>query len=61
MPNYIGLDVSMKETNVCVVDERGDILHESRVFSDPNRIAEHLFALKMPIEKISVESGSISR
>lgn len=61
MPNYIGLDVSMKETNICVVDERGNILHESRVLSNPDRIAEHLFALEMSIEKISIESGSISR
>jgi transposase len=28
MNHYIGLDVSMKETSICIVDEVGKIIYE---------------------------------
>ena len=32
---YVGLDVSLKETSICVVDERGAIISEGTVLSEP--------------------------
>jgi len=29
MKHYVGLDVSMKNTSICIVDEQGKIVHES--------------------------------
>lgn len=31
---YAGLDVSLELTNVCIVDDDGRLVHESRVGSD---------------------------
>lgn len=36
---YAGLDVSLELTNVCIVDEDGRLVHESRIGSDPELIA----------------------
>ncbi len=39
MEQYVGLDVSLKETSICVVDTNGEIVFEGRVMSDPDAIA----------------------
>lgn len=35
MEYYAGLDVSMEETHICVVDRDGVVIHETRVASTP--------------------------
>ena len=35
MKHYAGLDVSVKETSVCIVDEAGKIIRELKVPSQP--------------------------
>ena len=39
MKQYVGLDVSQKETAVCVVDQDGKVLFEGKVPSDPGALA----------------------
>jgi len=60
MNHYIGLDVSMKETSICVIDETGKIVYEGIEESDPTKLVTHIKALKLNVEKIAIESGSIS-
>jgi predicted NBD/HSP70 family sugar kinase len=35
MEHFAGLDVSVKETSVCIVDETGKVVREVRVASEP--------------------------
>jgi predicted NBD/HSP70 family sugar kinase len=35
MKHYAGLDVSVKETSVCILDETGRICREIKIFSHP--------------------------
>ena len=42
MKHYAGLDVSVKETSVCIVDEAGDICREVKVASHPEDLAQLL-------------------
>ena len=35
MEVYVGLDVSLKETSICVVDGSGKIVSEGKVLSEP--------------------------
>ena len=44
MDTYVGLDVSLRETAVCVVDESGAIQLERTVAADPDVIAALLQA-----------------
>jgi predicted NBD/HSP70 family sugar kinase len=39
MDHYVGLDVSVRETSVCVVDEAGKLLKEAKVPTEPGSIA----------------------
>ena len=39
MKSYVGLDVSLKQTSICVVDESGSVVREGVVISDPEAIA----------------------
>lgn len=39
MKQYVGLDVSQKETAVCVVDESSRLIFEGRARSDPGVLA----------------------
>ena len=47
MKQYVGLDVSQKETAVCVVDETGGLIFEGRARSEPGSLAA-LIAKKAP-------------
>jgi hypothetical protein len=35
MEHFAGLDVSLKETSVCILDSAGKIIRETRVASEP--------------------------
>ena len=45
MDHFAGLDVSVKETSVCIVDDTGRIVREVRVASEPEAL---LAVLKTP-------------
>lgn len=60
MNYYAGLDVSMKETFVCVVDEDGNIVLEGQIPTEPEEIAGFLKKADMPIKKVAIESGSLT-
>ena len=40
MQHYVGLDVSLKQTAVCIVDQTGKIRREGMVASNPKAIAD---------------------
>ena len=60
MSHYVGLDVSMKETVICIVNEKGESIHRGRSKTDPEKIAQHLMHTKFKIEKVGIESGSLT-
>lgn len=60
MKQYVGLDVSQKETAVCVVDETGGLIFEGRAKSDPGALAV-LLAKKAPqAERVGFETVAMS-
>lgn len=60
MQYFTGLDVSMKETSICIVDEKGKVAFERCVETQPLDIYQALKSAELPIEIIGVESGSLS-
>ena len=46
MDHFAGLDVSVKETSVCIVDDTGKIVREVKVASEPGAL---LAVLKDPM------------
>jgi transposase len=39
MEYYVGLDVSLKQTSICIVDETGLVVREGVVNSDPRDLS----------------------
>lgn len=60
MLHYAGLDVSMKTTFVCVVDEKGKVIKEAEIASRPEEIGHFLHKTGLQIEKIGLESGCLT-
>jgi transposase len=61
MEHFAGLDVSVKETSVCVVDDTGRIVRELKVASEPEAL---LAVLANPIyrfKRIGLEAGPLSQ
>ena len=60
MQSYVGLDVSLKQTAVCVVDGVGKILREGMVDSDPDAIADFIRSNALNLVRIGLETGATS-
>lgn len=57
---YAGLDVSLKETAVCIVNEAGKITFERMVQTDPQVIAACLSKHAPGLQRFGLESGATS-
>lgn len=60
MSYFAGLDVSMKETSIAIVNENGKIVFESVCRTEPEIIVEMLKESNFALEKVGIESGCIS-
>jgi transposase len=60
MLHYVGLDVSMKTTFVCIVNEKGKIVKEIEASSIPEEIGGFLLGTGLQIEKVGLESGCLT-
>jgi transposase len=58
---YAGLDVSLEQTSVCVVNAEGSIVKEVKVSSDPASIVGSLLELKGTFERVGLEAGPLSQ
>ena len=57
MEVYVGLDVSLNGTSICVVDGSGKIVSEGKVLSEPLALAEFLRAKAGNAKRIGLETG----
>lgn len=57
MELYVGLDVSLKQTAICVVDGNGKIISERMVVSDPDAIADFVRAKAAGAIRVGLETG----
>ena len=57
MAHYVGLDVSLKQTSICVVSDTGSIVREGVVDSDPEVIAAFVRSKAPHAVRVGLESG----
>src|SRR3981189_2557722 len=57
MEYYVGLDVSLKQTSICVVDRTGLIVREGVVDSDPEAISVFMKSKAPDAVRIGLEPG----
>jgi len=61
MDHYAGIDVSLEQSSVCVVDEGGKIVREAKVASEPAALSEWFAAFGFPVARIGLEAGPLSQ
>jgi transposase len=61
MEHYAGIDVSLKQSSVCVVEASGKIVRESRVASEPEALIAWFASLGFGVMRIGLEAGPLSQ
>jgi transposase len=61
MDHYAGIDVSLEQSSVCVVDADGSIVGEAKVSSEPDALLAWFAALAYPLARIGLEAGPLSQ
>ena len=61
MTHFVGLDVSVVETSVCVVDDAGKVVCERKVASEPDDIAVLLTSIGGEYVRVGIEAGPLSQ
>ena len=57
MDHFAGLDVSVKETSICIVDDTGRIVKEVKVASEPAALLKVLGNPTYRFKRIGLEAG----
>ena len=61
MKHYAGIDVSLKDSHVCIVDAEGRVVSEAVVASEPEALAQHLLRWQARLERVGLEAGPLSQ
>lgn len=61
MDLFVGLDVSVRTTSVCVMDATGQILKEGKVETEPDAIGALLHSIGGHFRRVGLEAGPLSQ
>ena len=61
MTYYAGIDVSLRTVNICVVDDDGEQVAETKLSSDVQEIIAYLDELECGIDLIGLEAGTLAQ
>jgi transposase len=61
MKDYAGIDVSLEQSSICVVDGDGKVVREGKVASEPGALIGWFVQLGLAIDRIGLEAGPLSQ
>ena len=61
MKHCAGLDVSVKDTAICIVDEVGKVVRETKVVTEPEAIIALLTSAGLEYARVGLEAGPLSQ
>src|SRR4051794_21909949 len=61
MDYYVGIDVSLELSSLCVLDATGRIVREAKLASEPQALIGFLSGLALPLARIGLEAGPLSQ
>ncbi len=59
MEHYAGIDVSLDESSVCIVDATGTIMREVKIASEPEALVRYFDELELSVSRIGLEAGPL--
>jgi transposase len=59
--HYAGLDVSLDQTSLCIVDGAGQITVEVKLHTDPDAIADYFRRTGHQVARLGLEAGPLSQ
>ena len=61
MDHFIGVDVSLAGSALCVVDLRGSVVKEVKLASEPEALASFVRSLPLEVTAVGLEAGPLSQ
>jgi len=61
MEYFAGIDVSLEQSSVCVVDGTGKIVREAKLASEPEALVGFFRGLETGVTRIGLEAGPLSQ
>ncbi len=61
MTYFAGIDVSLEESSICVVDAGGKIVREVKVASEPEALVGFFGKAGLVMSRIGLEAGPLSQ
>ena len=61
MEHYVGIDVSLEFSSICVVDAAGKVVREAKVRSEPEALVGFLAGLGVTVVRVGLEAGPLSQ
>src|ERR1035437_9651001 len=61
MEHYAGIDVSLEESSVCVMDATGKLVREAKVASGAEALFRYFDELHLPVSRIGLEAAPLSQ
>ncbi len=61
MTYFAGIDVSLEESSICVVDAGGKIIREVKVASEPEALVKFFGEVGLVVSRIGLEAGPLSQ
>ena len=61
MDHDAGIDVSLEQSRVCVMDANGRIVREVKLTSEPEALMALLMGLDLPLARMGLEAGPLSQ
>ena len=61
MEYHAGIDVSLEQSSVCIVDATGKIIREAKVASEPEALVRFFSQLEVRVTRIGLEAGPLSQ
>jgi len=61
MTYFAGIDVSLRSVNICIVDDDGECVAESKLSSDVQEIIRYLDNLEYDVDLVGLEAGTLAQ
>jgi transposase len=61
MEHFAGIDVSLKDSSICMVNAAGRIVGEAKVVSEPEALVVWFGGLGLAVTRIGLEAGPLSQ